>query len=259
MPTHISGKPVYVENVRFLEHFDPYASVFDWGPSGLETAAGIMDSEAVSHRGVHVGSVVTNFDEANKIIIGYGGANYKPTAQDDKECAELTAQATAMKRRRKVARSAGALVPILFDVVSSATPHEIESIIGTDLPTLPPCDKCRDSLIPENAVMLTQSVLKDRSKRSPANTVLEVHTGLEVIAIGDPVRFPVKTRSADVEKIYPRRVLKAPTEEKFKVAKMLYLQRMARRYAETPEKGNPMLRAQMVVMALVDVMGISGR
>ncbi len=253
MPTRINGKPVYVENVDYISDFDPYTAVFDWAPSGLDRATGIMDSESKSYR-VKVGTVVTNYDEATKKIIGYGGANYKPNEEEGKECAELTAQSEAMKRRGKASRLGGALVPILFDVVSSASPAQIESIIGVPLPTLPPCRVCRDTLLPENAVVITKSVAKDRQKRSDDNSIVEVHTGLEVIQIGDPSRFKVKkTRPREIERVYPRRVLKNPTVLNFEKAKLLYLDEVAA-FSDRPDQDSRMLRAELVVRSLFDTM-----
>jgi cytidine deaminase len=246
MPTHNTGKPVFEEDVSYIENFDPYAAIFDWAPSGLQTAAGIMDSESNSYR-VKVGTVVVNYNEAEGRIIGYGGANYKPAQRDMKECAELTAQTEAMKRLGRK------LIPILFEVVSSATPQQVESIIGVSLPTLPPCEECRDALLPEHAVVITQFVDKDKSKRSEDNRIVEVHTGLEVIQIGDPKQFPTKRRAREIERVYPKRILNDPTAVNFQLAKECYLER-AEAFSHRSGEDSRMLRAQLAVTALADVM-----
>lgn len=250
MPTHNTGKPVYNEDVSFVEDFDPYSAIFDWAPSGLDIATGVMYNESNSYR-VRVGTVVTNYDELNKAIIGYSGANYKPHQNVEKECAELTAQAAAMKRRDRVEGMKGTLMPILFEVVSSATNREIESVVGVTLPTLPPCETCRNNLLPLDSVVITQKVPKYRSKRTSDNTFVEVHTGLEVLAIGDPHRFPVKTRAKEIEKIYPTRILEFPTPINFEFAKREY-QEMAEAYVDLSEDRSRMLRAQLAVTALAN-------
>jgi hypothetical protein len=246
MPTHNTGKPVFEEDVSYIEDFDPYTAIFDWAPSGLDRATGLMDSESRSYR-IKVGTVVTNYNEAESRIVGYGGANYKPAQKDKKECAELTAQSEAMKRLGRK------LVPILFEVVSSATPPQVETIIGVPLPTLPPCEECRDALLPEHAVVITQFVDRDKSKRSEDNKIVEVHTGLEVIQIGDPSRIPTKERAKEVARVYPKRILINPTAINFELAKGLYLERFEA-FSQRSDEDSRMLRAQLAVTAIADVM-----
>jgi|GEM_PF-6996259 cytidine deaminase len=246
MPTHNTGKPVFEEDVSYIEDFDPYSAIFDWAPSGLDRATGLMDSESRSYR-IKVGTVVTNYNEDEGRIIGIGGANYKPAQKTKKECAELTAQSEAMKRLGRT------FMPVLFEVVSSATPSQVEDIIGVPLPTLPPCVECRDTLLPEHAVVITQFVAKDRQKRTENNKIVEVHTGLEVIQIGDPRRFPVKTRAREVERVYPKRILRDPTPINFELAKELYLER-SEAFSQRSGEASRMLRAQLAVTALADVM-----
>jgi hypothetical protein len=251
MTTHNHGKPVFEQDLSYLSNIDPYVAVFDWGFHGLDVATGLMDSESRSYR-VNVGTVVTNYDELSEKIIGYGGANYKPYQGVDKECAELTAQSEAIKRRDRTA-DRGTLVPILFDVVSSASPSQIESVIGIELPTLPPCTTCRTNLLPNHAVVITQSVQKYKSRRTPETTIVEVHTGLETALIGDPHRFPVKSRAKDIARLYPPRILEYPTEVNFYYAKQEYLETVK---ILKPDQRDRSLRAFLAVAALSNNLSI---
>ncbi|MEO6761611.1 MAG: cytidine deaminase [Candidatus Saccharimonadales bacterium] len=138
-----------LDSVPGLVGFDPVFAAYQQIPRFVDLARRSADEAAVSYRNFKVGASACAIDDKTSRIGYFFGANYKPSPNSDKYCAELDIV-------RKV-RSVG------FNKIIALTifgPSEFADVDIFPSPTLHPCVVCRkmlggDSLFADNPLVIT--------------------------------------------------------------------------------------------------------
>jgi cytidine deaminase len=126
---------VSLRNIAGLRAFDPLYAAYQQVPRFIETARRSAAEKAVSYRDFKVGASACAIDDEGLRMGYFFGANYKPTPQSGKYCAELD---VVNKARQAQFNRIVALA--VFG------PSEFADVDPLPSPTLHPCSVCRDML-----------------------------------------------------------------------------------------------------------------
>lgn len=138
-----------------LTTFDPLYAAYQQVPRFIDLAKRAAEEQAVSYRDFKVGASACAFDDMGMRIGYFFGANYKPSPNADKYCAELD-----IVQKVRASRFNRIVALAVFG------PSEFADVDPFPSPTLHPCRVCRtmldeDPLFKDNPLIVTTNQEND--------------------------------------------------------------------------------------------------